>query len=279
MRASLWLAVLVLACGARRAAPPAETHAPAPAPAPESSSARCGPSSCAYASEACCEAEDDMRQMTGCVKKALAPADKGHRCYGERSKDWMGIECRTSAECPSSQSCCAVSDETLGFTHCAAQCEESVACVPGAAHGCREGFRCQPVPSSRSGGVCVVDPPRTACGDQVCTGATPACCYDAKTKQARCVAVKPESHTVDDPVCPLNDDTAFLQCTTPAECGGEHCCTAGPVDRTSCSGMCMTGIWTCSTIQDCPEFVGPPTGCVQHPKVPFLKVCDYQSAR
>jgi hypothetical protein len=39
--------------------------------------------------------------------------------------------------------------------------------------------------------------------------------------------------------------------------------------------MCMTGIWTCLTVADCPPFIGPPIGCDPHEKVPFLKTCRY----
>jgi hypothetical protein len=243
---------------------------------PEPVRPACDASSCNYKTETCCESVTE-RQMTGCVNKALAPPDKYHRCYGPLAKDAIGIECLTSADCPSGQSCCGYPVDESAVNHCAAKCDVAVACTPDQPGSCRAGFRCKPSSRSRSGGICVVKAPRTACGNQTCSGATPVCCYDMKTKSGKCIPPSPEGVPELDPACPLSGDTAILQCTTPADCGGEDCCAGGPFAVTSCGGeRCMSGIQTCGKISDCPEFLGPPTGCRADPDLAFLKICRYQ---
>lgn len=207
----------------------------------ETEAVSCDATSCDYRTETCCESAGMGNRMTGCVSKTLAPSDNGHRCYGPYTQDRIGIECLSSADCPNRQSCCAYPDVHLGPSHCAEQCEVSVACVPGDPAGCRAGFRCHADRRSRSGGMCLVERPTTSCGGSVCTGATPGCCYDASTKQARCVAITAETHSDDDSGCARTEHTTLLQCTSPADCGGEHGCTAGGILDTSSSGMCMSG--------------------------------------
>ena len=121
----------------------------------------------------------------------------------------------------------------------------------------------------------MVEAPRSACGKLTCSGATPVCCYDAKTKTARCIASTPDKNPYDDPACPIGEQTARLACASPADCGGEACCTSGPAKVTSCGGQCMSGIDTCRTVADCPAFLGSPTGCTPDPAIPILKTCEY----
>jgi len=46
---------------------------------------------------------------------------------------------------------------------------------------------------------------------------------------------------------------------------------------TGCAMECASGIDVCSTLADCPEFVGPPTSCRADPEdPPWLKTCHYQ---
>lgn len=45
---------------------------------------------------------------------------------------------------------------------------------------------------------------------------------------------------------------------------------------TGCAMECASGIDVCSTLADCPEFVGPPTSCRADPEdPPWLKTCHY----
>ena len=53
--------------------------------------------------------------------------------------DWIGIDCLTSADCQAGLRCCAFAE----LTHCAAECEESEACVPGLTESCHAGSRCE----------------------------------------------------------------------------------------------------------------------------------------
>jgi hypothetical protein len=255
-----------------RGSPLPETSAAAPVAA-----GRCDVKSCNYREQTCCEAESD-RHMTGCVSKK-GMSDNAHKCYGALEKDWIGIECLTSADCSNNELCCASGFEVT-FNHCAAECEIHEACMPslGGTGGCRKGFNCEPVSEARSGGVCLFESPQTACGKLRCSGATPDCCYDLKKKSGRCTAPLPDRGQPESQ-CPY-EHNAYLACTTPADCGGEHCCLAGPVIDTQCSGMCMSGGWACGSLKDCPDFIGPAIACEADPEYPpFLKTCKYRSSK
>jgi hypothetical protein len=235
------------------------------------STERCTPTSCDYRTEACCEA-DPNRMLSGCVKKSKMPNpdSNGHKCYGELGNDWIGIECLTTEDCPAGLSCCIAAE----ITHCAAECEEHEACVLERPTTCHAGSKCV-ASSSRSGGSCVVASPGARCGATRCSGAKPACRYDLKKRRGECIALTPEGNWPDGS---MKADVALMQCGGPSDCAGERCCTGGPLVMTECSGMCMSGIDVCETVQDCPYFLGPPTGCTADAGGPaFLKTCDYAS--
>jgi hypothetical protein len=141
----------------------------------------------------------------------------------------------------------------------------------------REGSRCA-ASSSRSGGSCVVASPGTACGTLRCGADKPGCRYDRKQRRGECVAVGDAGDWSESVMSSLDDHTALLRCASPKDCAGERCCTGGPLPMTACAGSCMSGIDVCDTIADCPEFLGPPTGCEADPAHPqFLKTCRYRA--
>jgi hypothetical protein len=237
----------------------------------------CGPSSCDYARDTCCESEP-QRLKSGCVSKTAMPdpgaGQKGHKCYGALANDWIGIECLSSADCPEGVRCCATEGDP-GLNHCANECEAHEACVPTGPRTCHAGSTCSPSAASRSGGVCLVESPGVQCGKQRCGGKTPACHYDRKTRRADCISVPADGALPED--VPLNEGSALLHCASPSDCASERCCTSGPLPITVCSGMCTSGIDVCSSLADCPEFLGPPIACKADPDgPPFLKTCRYR---
>jgi hypothetical protein len=206
--------------------------------------------------------------MTGCVKKALKPADKGHKCYGEFAEDWIGIECLTSEDCPRGLRCC----DAGSINHCSTECENHEVCVPGRAETCHAGSNCEKS-GSRSGGDCVVASPGVKCGVTRCSGAKPACRYNQKKRRGECIALTADGGW---PEGSFEEGFTLMRCAGPADCAGERCC-GGPLPMTECTGMCVNGIDVCETVRDCPVFLGPPTGCEADPEGPaFLKTCQYQ---
>ena len=211
--------------------------------------------------------------MTGCVSKAKMPADRGHTCYGDPNGDWVGIECLSTEHCAKGLTCCAFINE-MPANHCSVECDEHEACVPGAKATCHAGSRCEPTENTSSGGVCLVASPGTACGKLRCSGDKPACHYDKKRQRGECIALTPDGGWPDDR--PMSQDIAPLKCASPRDCGGERCCIGGPLGMTECTGSCTSGIDVCDTVKDCPDFVGPPTGCRPDPGgAPFVKTCVY----
>ena len=255
------------------------TLVPSTSAAPARSANRCDARSCDYRTETCCESEAE--RMTGCVKKTLKPpsGETTHKCYGPRPQDWIAIECLTSGDCPSGERCCAFeTTEGLPINHCASGgCAYHEACVPSTPATCPSGMHCEAVAATRSGGVCSVDKPRAACDKHECSGATRGCCYDLETHSGQCVAVRPETLSPDDRVCPLNGKKFLLECGSPADCGGgELCCTAGAFPRSYCSGACTTGGTVCRSLKDCPPFTGPAKSCSPDPELPaFIRLCQY----
>lgn len=206
--------------------------------------------------------------MSGCVSKAKRTGDSGFKCYGELAKDWIGIECLTTLDCPEKHRCCATGE----VNHCALECEDHEACVPGGPETCHAGSKCRPS-DTRSGGDCVVASPGVKCGAVRCSGAKPACRYDSKKRRAECIALTEDGYF---PESAFAEVAALLRCAAPSDCAGERCCTGGPLPMTECTGMCKSGIDVCETVRDCPDFVGPATGCAADPSgPPFLKTCEY----
>lgn len=238
------------------------------------SNAPCQPTSCDYRTETCCEAEINV-SMTGCVKKSEKPnPPNGQKCSGaEFTEDRIGIECLTSEDCGKGLRCCKSSE----LTHCAAECDEHEACVPNRAGTCHAGSKCE-ASSARSGGECVVAEPGVTCGKVRCSGEKAGCRYDRKKKRGECIALLPGGNWPDAPA--PGTDVALMRCTSPKDCAGERCCTGGPMPMTDCSGQCMSGIDVCETVNDCPDFIGPPTGCTAAPEgPPFLKTCQYGASK
>ena len=238
----------------------------------------CTPTSCNYENQACCESEPD-RTERACVPKSAMPDPRGgsQRCYPMREQDWMGIECLSSAQCPTGLRCCNAGFEP-GITVCAAECQDREACVPDGSATCHPGSHCKPTPDTRSGGSCVVASPGVECGQRRCSGNAPACRYNRKTGRSKCLALNSDGSWPDDPAWPPSDDLLLLECASPKDCPGERCCIGGPLAMSLCTGSCTTGIDVCDTVEDCPAFVGPPVGCESDPEGPaFLKYCRYRS--
>jgi hypothetical protein len=190
------------------------------------------------------------------------------------------VECLNSEDCSEDLRCCAAEVAGTGLNRCAVECEAAEACTPGHKKTCHREARCEPNSSTRSGGYCAVASPSVVCGAQRCSGNTPGCRYDRKTGKGECVALSPGGGWPDDPAHPMSADLALLRCASPDDCAGERCCTGGPLPMTQCTGMCMSGIDVCDTVQDCPHFIGPPTGCEADPEgPPFLKTCRYGAGR
>lgn len=120
----------------------------------------------------------------------------------------------------------------------------------------------------------IEDVPGTFCGDRQCTGETPGCRFDRSKGASECLPLDGDAW----PEAAFTAGGALLRCASPKDCPGKACCTGGPLPMTECATDCMSGVDVCDTVEDCPYFVGPPTGCAAHPNnPPFLKTCQYEA--
>lgn len=189
----------------------------------------------------------------------------------------VGARCQSSLDCNSGLRCCTPETIDAVANRCDAVCINHEACVPGASNSCRAPLACKPVPGAPSGGACLGPVPIIPCGSVQCGGATAGCCFDERTGKGRCVSVDTWRIWTDDASCVPDVDVTLALCTSPADCPGERCCTAGPFRWTQCAGECASGIDVCSTLADCPEFLGPPTSCrADSDDPPWLKTCHYR---
>jgi hypothetical protein len=187
-------------------------------------------------------------------------------------------ECSSSLDCARPARCCSNGVEAVN--RCISDCQDHEACVPTASNSCHAGSRCQPDSSSHSGGACRVAAPSVDCGSQRCSGDRPACHWQRAARHGACVAVGPAGGWTEELAHGLSEGSVFLECSSPKDCAGERCCASGPMPVTACSGGCTSGIDVCDTVADCPNFLGPPTGCAADAEgPPFLKTCRYEAAR
>jgi hypothetical protein len=186
------------------------------------------------------------------------------------------VECRSTADCAKGLRCCT---DPIGDTQasiCQPDCDAHEACVPGSSASCSGALACQAVPGTRAGGYCMAAAPSVACGGTRCSGKKPGCCHSLSNRREHCIAVTAGRDAPADRGCDPGPDNFVILCRSPADCGGEHCCTHGFYPITACEGACATGIDVCATIADCPYFGGPPTGCSVDPDgLPGVKICRY----
>jgi hypothetical protein len=185
------------------------------------------------------------------------------------------VECRSTADCEKGLRCCT---DPVGDTQasiCQPDCDAHEACVPGSSASCSGALACQAVPGTRAGGECLAAAPSVACGGTRCSGSKPGCCLSLSNHRERCIAVTPGRDGPADRNCEPGPDNWVILCRSPADCGGERCCTHGFYPLIACEGACATGIDVCRTIADCPHFGGPPTGCAADPALPSVKFCRY----
>lgn len=257
----LLLLTLVACSETRRPVPP-----PPPQVAPSSPPAkgvRCGTATCAVPGEKCCPG-----QVSTCVARSSGPAEP----YCENATGVRGaLYCDDSRDCAPPERCCwNAADSENRFTTCSASgCDLSVACLADA--DCAAGFRCTGVTPTEPG-ECVLAAPRTTCGNALCSGATPVCCYDESNGATRCA---PDGERP----CSQGDALGFaVRCQSPEECGGERCCG---FYHTYCAASCINAGIVCQKDLDCPQtllgirLVGcRPTTDPQQP--PWLRLCTYE---
>ncbi len=231
----------------------------------------CGAAVCRVGAEKCCP-------LDGGFCAPVSPAQGSYCTKGDQTRG--ALFCDDSSDCPAGQSCCwdAADSENL-YTHCAVgPCALGQACHVGGP--CPSGFECS-TPDKPNPGTCEWKSPQAPCGARTCTGATPACCWNGRTKTARCVADKPGACTGDE------GPTTIIRCMAPSDCGGSTCC-AGPSRDTYCQGECINAGVVCRTKADCPPTLEGASlvDCVaasppepgELPKVPpWYKECSYAS--
>jgi hypothetical protein len=224
------------------------------------------------------------RDASNAAPSATAPAPSQPEAVAEPSASLSPtapdaptiVECRSTADCEKGLLCCT---DPIGDTQasvCQPRCDAHEACVPGGSASCAGALACQAVPGTRAGGECLAAAPSVVCGGKRCSGSKPGCCHSLSKKSERCIAVTPGRDAPADGECDPGPDNFVILCRSPADCGGEHCCTHGDYPLTACESACTSGIDVCATIADCPHFGGPPTGCSADPDgLPSVRICRY----
>lgn len=250
-------------------APDASALPPVPSTTP--GKILCGALECDLRTQVCCESRDRAE----CVPKS---SDPNKYACGD-NEDAVERHCDETPDCPKGQGCCA----SWGCSGGCPQVDECEAvpcrhgpletCLPGGT--CSPGFRCMVQEGNRTG-TCAYTNAGVACGaSHRCSGATPACCWNTKTRTGTCAANCPGGD---------NEDLMELHCLSSDDCGGYPCAnlTVGSNGVVFCnSGYYVpdqSSLVFCRKLSDCPKMnmAGKPKACRPDRHYPGnAKVCIY----